>query len=276
MDWSLVLASQEIACAIHGPMAGMGWSLEVAAEDVAPALQALRRFVVENRGWRAPLVPTSSGLLFHAGAFLWCFLLIVIHWAAEAPGSIVSSVGTFSTRAAAAGDWWRPLTATFLHGGLDHLAANLTTGFLLLGLAIGRFGAGPALLLGLLAGVGGNLLAWTLRVRDYTGLGASGVVMGTLGMLAFSLLADARHGRADRALVIRSLLGGAFLFILFGTSPNSDVLAHAGGFVCGGILAAVHALLPARWAGSRSFDVGTAAVYLGLGMAAWGRALAGS
>lgn len=274
MDWSLALASQEIAAVIHAPHPGGGaWALEVDARDASHALRVLRLYHVENRRRPSPLTPAVGELIFHWGVLAWCLLLILVHQVAAVPGSPVTARGIFDTTATAHGDWWRPLTATFLHSSPEHLAANLTTGFLLLGLAMGRLGTGPALFLGLLAGTGGNLLAWAFRPRAYLGLGASGVVMGALGILAFTLLLDARQGRVSRGTVLRGILGGVLLFILFGTSPNSDVLAHAGGFACGATLAALSALIPVRASRSAPWDLATALAYLALSAIAWIAAL---
>jgi rhomboid protease GluP len=255
MDWSLALASQGIACVIHPPEESRGWALEVEGRDVPQALQTLKLYLVENRRKPSALTPAVGEFLFHWGVLLWCLLLVMVYWAVEAPGSNLKTAGVFDTEATARGDYWRPVTATFLHHDADHLAANLTTGFLLIGLAMGRFRVGPALLGALLAGTGANLFAWAARGRDYIGLGASGVVMAALGMLAFSLFADARAGRISMGSVRRALIGGVLLFILLGASPQSDVLAHAGGFILGAGASAALASLPARVSESSAFDL---------------------
>lgn len=272
MDWSLALASQQIPCVIRPPAGERGWSLEVDPTDALAALRTLRAYHVENRRSQGFLTPGVGPFLFHAGVLAWCLLLIAVHWAAEAPGSRLHDMGRFVTAAVARGDWWRPLTATFLHSGLDHLAANLTSGLLLLGLAMGRYQAGPALLGSLLAGSLGNLLAWWWRGHDYIGLGASGVVMGALGMLTVSLLTDLRAARVSRGTVTRGLLGGSLLFVFLGTSPTSDILAHAGGFLCGGALAATLGFAPRPITGRRA-DLATVALYLVLTAGAWFAAL---
>jgi membrane associated rhomboid family serine protease len=273
LDWSLALASQDIACIIRPPTDTGGWILEVDSPDAGKALRTLRLYHVENRRRSTVFTPAVGDFVFHWGVILWCLLLVMVSWAADAPGSPLNGVGRFDTEATRQGDWWRPLTATFLHAGPDHLASNLTTGFLLLGLAMGRFGVGTALLGTLIAGTCGNLLAWWWRGLDYHGLGASGVVMGAVGMLTVSLVTDAWRERISRGTVTRGLLGGLLLFILLGTSPQSDVLAHLGGLVCGGVSAGIVGLLPTRWTLSTGFDVGCALSYLILSALAWAAAL---
>lgn len=273
MDWSLALASQEIACVIRPPVDQLGWTLEVDPRDVPRALHTLRAYHAENRHHPTALTPAVGELVFHWGVLAWCLLMLVIFLAADAPGNRMAEAGEFVTRATVQGDWWRPLTATFLHAGPDHLAANLTTGFLLVGLAMGRFGVGPALWGTLLAGTAGNLLAWWWRAREYTGLGASGVVMAALGMLAVSLAIDTRAHRISMATLLRGVLGGVLLFILLGTAPQSDVLAHTGGFLAGLVAAAGLGALPARVRTSVGFDVACAVGYLVTGLGAWFSAL---
>lgn len=273
MDWSLALASQHIACVIRALPEPPGWAIEVDSHDAGRALRTLRVYHQENRHWHVTLAPTVGSFPFQWTVLLWCFLMVVLHTAAEAPGSHLPLAGRFETARFVLGDWWRPITATFLHSNLDHLVANLTSGFIVLGLALGRFGVGPAFLLSLIAGSAANLIAWMIRSRDYIGLGASGVVMAGLGMLAVSLLAETREGKVSPALALRGLLGGIALFILLGTSPHSDVLAHAGGFVAGAALTLLLARLPSRLTSSHGFDLGCAAAFLVLALVPWLAAL---
>lgn len=273
MEWSLALASQHIACVIRPPGAGKPWGLEVDTADTGTALRTLRQYHVENRRWREAFAPAPGALPFHWAVLPWCLLMLVVAWAAAAPGSRLAARGAFITSATATGDLWRPLTATFLHAGIDHLAANLATGFVLIGLAMGRYGVGIALLGTLAAGVGGNLLAWLWRGHDYTGLGSSGVVMAALGMLTVSLVADTRALRVPPATLLRGVFGGVALFILLGTSPNSDVLAHAGGFLCGVAGAALLSTLPTRWSTHRGLDLAAGTAYFAAGALGWLAAL---
>jgi len=285
MDWSLALASQHIACAIHaipaalendpspatGPAAS--WALEVDARDAGRALRVLRIYHQENRHWTPHLEPTHSAFPFQWTVLLWCFLMTIVHSAAEAPGSLLPLAGRFETARFVLGEWWRPMTATFLHSNLDHLVANLTSGFIVLGLAIGRFRAGPALFLSYLAGSLANIAAWLLRSRDYIGVGSSGVVMAGLGLLAVSLLSEFREGKASTTVVTRGLLGGTALFLLLGTSPQSDVLAHAAGFGFGAALAALYAFIPTRITQGNTWDMTSASLFLASATVPWLAAL---
>jgi membrane associated rhomboid family serine protease len=113
-----------------------------------------------------------------------------------------------------------------------HLATNIGIGIVFLGLAMGCFGAGPALLLSFLGGALGNLATFFLHDGVYRSLGASGMVMAALGLLTAHSLVTARHERTA-LLVGRGVLAACLLVVLLGFGPKSDVVAHVGGFVAG-------------------------------------------
>src|SRR6185503_14713839 len=127
---------------------------------------------------------------------------------------------------------WRLFTAVLLHGDLSHLMANITFGLLVLGLAMGRYGAGCALLAAYFAGAVGNLPRVLLHL-EIPSLGASGMVMGGLGMLAVQSLSLRHSNPSAGRHIVGGILGGGMLFVLVGLDPHSDVMAHFGGFVCG-------------------------------------------
>ena len=106
----------------------------------------------------------------------------------------------------------------------------------MLGLAMGSLGSGPALLTAYLAGVGGNLAGLLVHSSAHKGLGASGMVMGALGLLTVHSCAFLKAGVTAQQLVIRAFLGGILLLVLLGLNPDTDVIAHVGGFVSGALL----------------------------------------
>lgn len=236
MDWSLVLASQGIEPTLQYQPAAGGWLLVVQRAEFEPAVAAIRQFHQENRGWHWRQQVASSEFSFHWGAFVWCWALVLFHWWSWAWSGGLEVAGTMNDRLPQTGEWWRLWTATTLHADLGHLAANATTGVLVLGLAMGRYGAGWALLGATLAGVFGNLLGMLIRQQAYTGLGASGVVMGALGLLAVYSAVLYREVPGSKRHILAGAGGGVLLFVLLGVNPGSDMLAHAGGFA-GGILA---------------------------------------
>src|SRR5207249_12298676 len=153
------------------------------------------------------------------------------------------SRGMMDNAAVGAGEWWRPFTATLLHADIAHLAANATTGILILGLAMGFYGAEVCLLATYLAGVAGNLAGFMIYGGLHRGLGASGMVMGALGLLAVQSLFLWRESRSTAEFIKRGVLAGVLLLVLLGLNPASDVIAHLGGFVTGCLFGVVLAFL---------------------------------
>jgi len=233
MDWSLVLLSQGIEAIIEGPSEEHGWQLRMDPADQARAEEIIRQYQAENRKpfWVQPLPGTS--LLFDARVLAWCLVMAALFVLSQTPDSVLRAEGVMSSQAVHAGEWWRLFTATTLHGDVAHLVGNLTAGLVFVGLAMGAFGSGPALLTTYLAGACGNLVSMALHTGDHRSLGASGIVMGALGLLSAQWFALWWHGLSTKQLGLRALWAGCLLLIWFGFSPGSDVLAHVGGFAGG-------------------------------------------
>jgi membrane associated rhomboid family serine protease len=243
MDWSLVLVSQGIETTIEQGEEGAGWGLVVARQDFERAVRTLRLYRLENRGWPWQQPVFRQGLLFDWGSLAWVLLAGVFFWL-SAHGDL-RSPGIMDGGAVARGQWWRLFTAIWLHGDLAHLATNAALGLVLLGLAMGRYGTGVGLLAAYLAGVGGNLIAGLLSLQTHRSLGASGMVMGSLGLLAvqsFSLWRQTPHAWK---FILSGVCGGVMLFVLLALTPGTDVMAHLGGFLCGLLLGALLNLAPA-------------------------------
>ncbi|MCX8090513.1 MAG: rhomboid family intramembrane serine protease [Verrucomicrobiae bacterium] len=242
MDWSLVLASQGIETAIEHD-AQSGWALVVPGADLERALEAIRLYEAENRRWRWHQPVFKGAVWFDWTALVWVGLMGVFFVVSETRGGL-REIGLMDNAAFAHGQWWRLFTATCLHADLPHLALNSVVGLLFLGLAMGRYGPGVGLLAAQLAGAAGNLATVWLSGSNHRGLGASGVVMGALGLIAIQSLGLLREHPAWKRYVGAGLAGGLMLFVLLGMTPGTDIVAHTGGFVGGVVLGAVLAPFP--------------------------------
>ena len=129
MDWSLVLVSQGIESTIEHSLEDGSWGLSINARDRDAAEAAIRQYRRENRHrvWQKKLVGT--GLLFDARSLIWAAGIAAFY--ALSFVRDLKSRGIMDNAAVAAGEWWRPFTATLLHADIAHLAANATTGFTL-------------------------------------------------------------------------------------------------------------------------------------------------
>jgi membrane associated rhomboid family serine protease len=235
MDWSLVLISQGIESIVHRSEDKAGWVVQVSSSQYEAAVETIRLYRAENRRWGLRREVFQPGLLFDWVSIVWSALLCAFYWLSESRGQMHSS-GILDTVAIAHGQWWRLFTAIWLHADLAHLASNAMFGFLLLGFTMGRYGTGLGLLAAYFAGAGGNVLSWLCSAQPKLGLGASGMVMGCVGLLAIQSVSFLREHPGPARGLITGLAGGGFLFLLLGVTPGTDVVAHFGGFASGLLL----------------------------------------
>ena len=150
-------------------------------------------------------------------------------------GPVVLSDGSLG--GVATGEYYRLLTAAFLHGGPFHLAMNM---FALASLgptletALGR---SRYLALYLLSALGGSTLSFLLSEPGQLGVGASGAIFGMFG--AYYVVVR-RLGGETRQIVTLLVINLAITFAV----PIIDWRAHLGGLVTGALVAAALAYVP--------------------------------
>jgi membrane associated rhomboid family serine protease len=158
--------------------------------------------------------------------------------------------GVLATGLVRHGEWWRLVTALTLHADFPHVAANSMALFLLGIAASHQLGPGLAWLLAFAGGVGGNALEAFVTDPERHSLGASTSVFAFVAILgALRFVALIRAEGPPKSVWARSwlpLFGALGALGFLGTSHGSDVAGHALGFVSGGLLGVVAALLPRR------------------------------
>jgi len=126
-------------------------------------------------------------------------------------------------------EWWRLITAMFLHGGLIHIGFNMMT-LMQFGPAVEElYGSPRFLFLYAVTGAVGNLFS---SLAGHFSLGASGALLGIIGaVLAVTTKRGGAYMRDLRTRLISSLV---FLFALgiFG-GIGIDNWAHGGGLAAG-------------------------------------------
>ena len=147
--------------------------------------------------------------------------------------------------------WWRLVTAMFVHIGILHLATNMWCLWNLGLLGEPLVGAWGLFAAYLLTGIGGNLLSVALHPglpgtsEGIVGAGASGAVFGLAGLLIVLLkskllpLPEAELSRLRRSVIWFAVLNfvlGAGTWVAH-TSLRIDNMAHLGGFLTGLALA---------------------------------------
>ncbi|WP_205856129.1 rhomboid family intramembrane serine protease [Phytoactinopolyspora endophytica] len=135
------------------------------------------------------------------------------------------------------GEWYRLLTAAFLHEQWWHIGMNMLALWILGSALEPVLGRWRFTALYLLSALGGSAVS-LLGASEYTmSLGASGAVFGLMGAL---FVVMRRLGR-DVSAVVAIL---AINVVIGFTASGIDWRAHLGGLVTGGILAFVFAHAP--------------------------------
>jgi membrane associated rhomboid family serine protease len=171
-----------------------------------------------------------------------------------------------------AGEWWRCVTALFLHADAGHLLANAASLAVLASILGRRIGSGSTWGLFLLSGGLGNALNAWAQAPDHLSIGASTGVFGLIGVLAGGA---GRAQRAGRTQILLLALGFGFslLAMLGAGEERVDLGAHLFGLLCG----LPFGLLVGGWHGVRGWKVWVNALAGAAGFAAtfwaWGLAL---
>ena len=130
-----------------------------------------------------------------------------------------------------AGEWWRPLTAAFLHIGPVHLALNMLA-VLVFGSELERqLGRWRFLTLYLLSALGGATAIQLLGDPLRPVAGASTAIYGLLGALGVLMLVR----RQD----LRGLLTLLAINVFISFLPGVSLLGHLGGLVAGAATAGI-------------------------------------
>lgn len=136
--------------------------------------------------------------------------------------------------------WWRIITAMFLHFGITHLMNNMII-FYCIGSRLEHvIGHWKMLAVYMTAGIGGGLLSYAVMMitGDYAvSAGASGAVFGVIGGLLWVVI---RHRGNIEGMTTRGMGVMLLLSLYFGfTTTGVDNWCHIGGLVCGFIAAMI-------------------------------------
>jgi len=125
--------------------------------------------------------------------------------------------------------WYRLVTAMFLHGGLIHIGFNMMV-LLDIGPVVEElYGSARYLFIYVVTGV----LGFALSMFFHPALGASGALMGLIGVL----IAATTKRTSTEAKALRSrLISWAVSVFVFGFFVHADNVAHLGGLATGFIL----------------------------------------
>ena len=138
------------------------------------------------------------------------------------------------------GEYYRLITAMFLHAGIDHIVSNMLLLFFMGEVAENVMGHFSYFILYFLSGICGGILSVMNQYREgayVNSLGASGAVFGVIGAILF-------HVVINRGRLAQISLGRLMFMIVYALyqgflAKNIDNAAHIGGLISGFIIACV-------------------------------------
>lgn len=134
-----------------------------------------------------------------------------------------------------AGEWWRLMSAMFLHGGFDHILGNVIVLYIV-GLACEHaFGGARTAVVYITSGIAGGLLS--LAAGPGPSVGASGAIFGVIAAVIVVLYRyQDRFYLRDKRIGFVLLVWAGWQILTGLANPFIDNFAHLGG-LAGGTLA---------------------------------------
>jgi rhomboid protease GluP len=148
----------------------------------------------------------------------------------DIPAQILAAFGAKYNPAIRAGEWWRLITAGFLHGGLFHILMNSWALYGLAGQAEELYGSARFIVFYIVSTICGFLASawWSPTVS----VGASAGIFGMIGvMIAYGMQHRTSLGSAVRAHYTQWAVYGLVMGLLPGF--RVDNAAHLGGLAAG-------------------------------------------
>lgn len=138
------------------------------------------------------------------------------------------------------GEWWRLITAAFLHASPTHLLLNMLALWIVGGIVEPRLGRWRYLTVYFVSAMAGSVLSYVVDPVNQSSVGASGAVFGMFGALFVLALRLRLDVRGVAALIAINVVIG------FIPGFNINWRAHLGGLIAGTILTAVMVYAPQR------------------------------
>jgi rhomboid protease GluP len=180
-------------------------------------------------GYAPPVTLTIIGLL--VAVFVW----ELSTGALQSTANLVDGGALVRSRVLE-GEYWRMLSATMLHGGVDHLIGNCVALYILGMAGEHALGAFRVLALYVASGLAGSLAS--VLTGPGPSVGASGAICGLMGAVILILYKYRRVYHVRNKEIGLVLAGWAAFTIFTGAiDPQVDNWAHFGGLVGGAVVA---------------------------------------
>jgi rhomboid protease GluP len=182
---------------------------------------------------KATRIPVTIGII------TLIVLVYLVEWARGGSNNteVLVAVGAIVPWTMQQSEYWRLLTAMFIHIGILHLFLNVWALYQLGSVFEVMFGSGRFLLTYFVSGLIASLASAVLPPAAVSA-GASGAIFGILGALIFSIRRSPvwRHQPWTKGFT-QQLIGWAVINVIIGfTFPGIDNAAHIGGFIAGLLL----------------------------------------
>jgi rhomboid protease GluP len=197
---------------------------------ITPDMLIRRRVDFERRMRRLPPV-TVALIVVLTAIFLVEHALEVL----DSPEALLL-IGALSRDAVLAGEWWRVVTAIFLHGSVNHLVGNAVALFVLGMVCEHAFGRVQFVSLFVWSGIAGSLVS--MLTSPGPSVGASGAIFGLQGA---AIVLFRRHRERllvrDRRIGVVLIVWALYTIVQGMLTPYVDNGAHLGGLLGGMLLA---------------------------------------
>jgi len=173
-------------------------------------------------------------ILIAASSVVYLFSAFFSHSFVDMDVQILVEMGAlFGPFTVLKSEWWRLLSAMFLHGGMTHLLMNMFSLYIVGRGAETYFDTRSYFSIYFFSGIIGGLTSLYMHPVS-VGVGASGAIFGVFGALAGFFMAH-RERIASHSKAFMKDFGVIILInLLIGLSiPAIDVSAHVGGLVIG-------------------------------------------
>lgn len=213
--------------------------------------QSLVNPLLEEREFQEHLksfapIPWITYLIIAINILTWGITVLYGAGFGQAPADKLLLWGGNAASEIQRGEWWRLLTATFLHSGVMHLAMNML-GLVGAGIIVERiYGHRLFALIYLGSGLMGSALSLHFSAQHAVSVGASGAVFGITGALFVGIF---QHRKKLPKASSKQAISSIGMFIVYSLLQGSaeqgiDNAAHVGGLLAGCLFAII---LPERF-----------------------------
>lgn len=211
-------------------------------ECARPAARQVTARQLANRS-----TPVAFGLIaiavviFAAPRLLPSLAQATVPWA----GDLIEQNAAQANWLVAAGEWWRVLTAAFLHGSATHLLFNMWALYVFGPELERQVGSATFAVLYLATAAAGGAAAYFLSEELTLLVGASGAIFGLFGVWLVGSW-RIRHTRAGAALYRQLLILLGINAVFSFAVPRISWQGHLGGFLAGMLIGFLWGLLPRK------------------------------